>query len=56
MQDDGGLAHGIAADLPVDALAVAHLEHTVVVRLNLREQTGHGGLRTFSQRGLHNLN
>ncbi len=36
MQHDGGLARGLAADLPVDAMAVADVEHAVVVRLDLR--------------------
>jgi hypothetical protein len=32
----------IAAGLPVDNVAVAHVEHSFVVRLNVRVQVGHG--------------
>lgn len=53
VDDERGLALGIAADLPVDEVAVADVEHAVVVRLDGRVQgvggfgfcscSGHGG-------------
>ena len=41
MQDHNWLAMWIATDLPVDAIAVIHLQETLIVRLDLRIQIGH---------------
>jgi hypothetical protein len=38
VQDDGGLPGGLTADLPVHAIAVAHVQQPVVVRRDLRVQ------------------
>src|SRR5712692_9367973 len=42
MQDDGWLAMWIATGLPVDKIAVIHLQEALLVRLDLRIQIGHG--------------
>src|SRR5712692_7518718 len=41
VQDDGWLAMWIATDLPVDEIAVIHLQEAPIVRLDLRIQIGH---------------
>src|SRR5438477_5466643 len=41
VQDDGWLAMWIATSLPVDALAVIHLQEALLVRFDLRIQIGH---------------
>src|SRR5436305_14856194 len=41
VQDDGWLPMWIATGLPVDEIAVIHLQETLLVRLNLRVQIGH---------------
>jgi hypothetical protein len=43
VDDERGLAAGVAADLPVDEVAVAGVEHAVVVRLDRRVEVGHSG-------------
>ena len=41
VHDERGLAVGVAAGLPVDAVAVADVEHALRVRLDLRIQVAH---------------
>src|SRR5438093_845973 len=41
VQDDGWLAMWIATGLPVDAIAVIHLQEALLVGLDLRIQIGH---------------
>jgi len=41
VQDDGWLAMWIATGLPVDEIAVIHLQEALLVRLDLRIQIGH---------------
>src|SRR3970282_374501 len=41
VQNDGRLATRIAAGLPVDEVAVTHLQHPVLVRFAPRIQIGH---------------
>src|SRR6266571_4462047 len=50
VQDDGWLPMWIAAGLPVDEIAVIHLQEAVLVRLDLRIQIGHDSPASRSSR------
>ena len=51
VHDERGLAVGVAALLPVDAVAVADVEHPVGVRLDRREGRGHANPDPSGRRG-----